>query len=209
MLARTSRMTLRTLILVSLVLVACADSAHAQVATKQPHELDRSIRAVDFQNYTYESQSGGYSDPRESITVTNGAYERPRSADGHDQGYFRARAPMYGDLNGDGVEDAIVVTLENGGGRGIFDAAHVFTMRNGQVAKIAEVPGGDRGFGGFRNVTLEPGGLKVERLTSVAGDGAHRASKLTIEHWRWIGKALAIDDKRTTIVDNPDAQRWK
>ncbi len=198
---------IRTSLLASLALAACGGASPKQVVSNhgEPHGLDRSIRTVDFLDHTYQSQMGD--EAPESITVRNGDYERPKDADGNEAGFFHAGAPVYGDVDGDGVEDAIVITIDNGGGTGMFDVAHVFTMKGGQVAEIAVVPGGDRGDGGLRDVTPEPGGVKVERLTSVEGDGACCPSKLTVEHWRWTGKDLAIDDKQTTTIDNPDAQK--
>src|SRR6185437_10777726 len=130
-----------------------------------------------------------------------------KDADGNEAGFFHADPPVYGDVDGDGVEDAIVITIDNGGGTGMFDAAHVFTMRGGALTELAVVPGGDRGDGGLRAVTVEPGGVRVERLQSIEGDGACCPSKLSVEHWRWTGRDLAIDAARTETIDNPDAQK--
>jgi hypothetical protein len=165
--------------------------------------LDTSIRQIDFLNRTYETSMGD--EAPEKITVKDGEYERPQGPDGDPGGFFSVRKPVYGDVDGDGREDAIVITVDNGGGTGMFDAALVYMMRDGQPTQVAVIPGGDRGDGGLRAVEVEPGGVKVERFLSGDGDGACCPSKLTIEHWRWTGKDLAIDDKRTTTEANPDA----
>jgi hypothetical protein len=164
-----------------------------------------SIRSVDFLNRTYEVGEDPDSPP-EKITVVKGDFERPDDTDGNRQGFFHVDPPTYGDVDGDGADDAIVITVDNGGGTGMFDVAHVYAMRGGTPVEIAAVPGGDRGDGGLHAVTAEPGGVRVERMMSVEGDGACCPSKLSVEHWRWTGKDLAIDDKRTETIANPDAQ---
>ncbi|HTJ44612.1 MAG TPA: hypothetical protein VL463_21050 [Kofleriaceae bacterium] len=178
-----------------LFVAACAATAPKTAVSNHgaPRGLDTTIRTVDFQNFTYED-----------VTVKDGEYERPKDADGDSQGFFSAGKPVYGDVDGDNVEDAIVITIDNSGGTGMFDAARVYMMRNGAPVQVAAVPGGDRGDGGLRDVTVEPGGLIVERFLSGDGDGACCPSQITVEHWRWTGKDLAIDEQRSKTIPNPD-----
>lgn len=170
-----------------------------------PRGLDAAIRRVDFANRTYATALGD--ETPEQITVKDGEYERPNDADGNSQGFFSAGKPVYGDVDGDGREDAIVITIDNGGGTGMFDVARLYMLRGADAVEVAVVPGGDRGDGGLRDVAVEPGGLRVERFLSGDGDGACCPSKLTIEHWRWTGTDLALDERRTTTEANPDAAR--
>jgi hypothetical protein len=165
-----------------------------------------SIHAVDFLNRTY-AVADGPDAPPEQITVVKGDYERPNDADGDVMGFFHVDPPTYGDVDGDGAEDAIVITVDNTGGTGMFDEAEVWAMRGGKPVQIAGIPGGDRGDGGLHAASAEPGGVRVERYQSGDGDGACCPSKLSIEHWRWTGKDLALDEKRTETIDNPDAQK--
>ncbi len=203
---------LRTLSIVlagALLVVACGSKAPTTGTAIGNHParpaLDTSIRQVDFLNRTYGVSSGD--SDTEQITVKDGDFERPDDADGNRAGFFHVEKPVYGDVDGDGVEDAVVITVDNGGGTGMFDAARIFTIRAGKVVPLAGIAGGDRGDGGLHSIEVERGGVVVERNLAVEGDGACCASKLTIEHWRWNGTDLAIDQAATTTIANPDAQQ--
>jgi hypothetical protein len=169
----------------------------------EPRPLDTSIRSVDFLNHTYHSSLGD--GDGEDVTVKGGDLERGNDEDGNSMGFFHVGAPIYGDVDGDGIEDAIVVTVDNGGGTGMFDAAHVYTMRKGEVVELATIPGGDRGDGGIQSIEVARGGVKVTRNLSVDGDGACCPSKLQIESWRWDGSDLALDEHTVQTVPNADA----
>jgi hypothetical protein len=167
--------------------------------------VDAAIRKVDFLNRTYHTSIG--EGEGEDVTVKDGDFERPNDDDGNSQGFFHVSAPVYGDVDGDGVLDAIVITVDNGGGTGMFDVARLFTMKGGQAVEIATIGGGDRGDGGLRSVAIETGAVVVERYLSGDGDGACCPSKMTIERYRWTGQDLAIDAQATRTVANPDAER--
>ena len=186
--------------LLSLVAIAACGgpSRPASLTNKpDPQAFDNSIRRIDFLNHTYRSNIGD-EDQRERITVVNGDFERP----GERTGFFHVDAPVYGDIDGDGIEDAIVRTVDNGGGSGNFDVAIVFTMKRGQLVELGHIHGGDRGAGGLVAFAVEPGGVVVTRHELADGEGACCPSKLAIEHWKWDGKTLVIDDKRTQIVED-------
>ncbi len=113
------------------------------------------VRDVDFRNFAYEvGPDGG------TIRVANGTYSR----DGEeDRFYFEVRDVDYGDLDGDGREEAVVTTLENTGGTGQFTDGLIFAMRGGTPAVVASLGVGDRADGGIHDVRLEGGRLVVER----------------------------------------------
>jgi hypothetical protein len=170
----------------------------ASAAPRGSGAIDRTaIRRVDFANRTYYSQLGD--EPPEPVAVVNGVFERPSERDGARNGFFMVRPAVYGDVDGDGVEDAIVVAIDNGGGTGMFDDARVFALRAGRVVEIARIPGGDRGDGGLHAVAAETGGVRVERYDNDGG-GACCPRKLAIEHWRWTGRGLELDPSRTVVV---------
>lgn len=200
-------MSRTSLAVVSGLLAACgARPASAPLSNQRPGPgPDESIRAVDFLDRTYDASIG--EDAVEHVTVHGGAFDRPDDPDGARAGFFHVAPPAYGDVDGDGGLDAVVITVDNTGGTGMFDDARVFAMRGGQAVVIATIGGGDRGDGGLHAATVEPGGVRIERYQSIEGDGACCPSKLAIEHWRWTGKDLSLDDTRTTTIDNPDRPR--
>lgn len=137
-------------------------------AGQAPTSDKQVIRRTDFKNFTYrpdclgEDQSG----KREAVRVRNGSYQR-RSGD--DQVYFEVLGVVYGDLNGDGQEEAVVRTLCNTGGTGQFTDGIIFTVQQGRPVPIGTLGTGDRADGGIHDVKLENGLLKVSRYGGTGG----------------------------------------
>jgi len=86
------------------------------------------VRKVDFKNFTQPDIAcnvGEEPQEPENITVKNGEYRR----EGSDFLYFNVQDAYYGDLDGDGKEEAAVPTVCNLGGSGNFGSTLVYTMR--------------------------------------------------------------------------------
>lgn len=164
------------------------------------------IRAIDWANRTY----GDY-------TVKDGQYEyafdedgnvvppdyQPKDPDGYvERGFFSVTPPVFGDLDGDGAEEAVIVTMENTGGTGHFTGVDVYTLRDGQPDVIASIPGGDRGDGGISDVRIEAGAVIVDRFMSQEEDGACCPSKVLIERWQWKNGSLIEDEGARQLVDH-------
>lgn len=148
-----------------------------------PITRQREIRLVDFGNFTYDAYCGG-GDETTTVTVKNGKYE------GGDDGfpsYFEAGADSYGDLDGDGREEAAVTSLCNTGGTGQFSEGYIYTMKNGKPVLLAHFEGGDRGFGGLQSARIKSRFLFVERSDGKANCCADET--LTTKY-RWNGKKL-------------------
>lgn len=119
------------------------------------------IRSVDFKNFTYMAYCVGNKPQR--ITVKDGEYSFEKQEDGWvDRFYFNVFVTTYGDVNGDGKDDAIVLTVCNTGGTGNFSEGMIYSMNGGKPALIARIPGGDRAAGGLRTARVEDGLLVVE-----------------------------------------------
>ena len=167
------------------------------------------IRAVDWANRTYQSGDG-------TFTVKDGSAEfafdeegnevapdfQPKDPDAFvEHGYFNVTPPRFGDVDGDGADDALVIHVYNGGGTGQFDGITLYTMRGGEPVALGEIPGGDRGDGGISDARLEGGVVLVERMMSQADDGACCPSKLQHERWAWRDGKLVEDEAARTLVD--------
>ncbi len=197
-----------------LVLTACGGRAAAPTAVANHTTTTAghlTVRAIDWQNRTYASGGapGGY-------PVVDGEYAyawdedgkivsadyQPKDPDAYvERGWFTVSPPVFGDVDGDGVEDALIVTVENTGGTGQFSMLEVYTIRGGQAVVLGAIPGGDRGDGGLSDVALEGRVIVVERMHSVDGDGACCPSKLQRERWRWTGAAFVEDVAARTLTD--------
>jgi hypothetical protein len=169
--------------------LAAACASHGPVAHPVGNTPDgvamsgaRTVRDVDWRNRKY----GDY-------VVKDGETSWDHG-DG-DTGWFVVSPPIYGDVDGDGFEDAIIISTENTGGTGRFDGADVYTLRDGAVVVIASIPGGDRGHGGLEAVTVPaPKVVTVRRYDAQDGVGACCPSRLRVETWRWEGGALVQDE---------------
>lgn len=203
--------------LTSLVVAAGCGGAHpagAPIAnTATPVVSASPVRAVDWANRTYiVDEAGGY-------TVTDGGLEFAYDDNGNqvgadyvspdpdhyvERGEFSVSRPVFGDVTGDGVEEAVIVTTLNSGGTGRFTGVSVFAMPGGTVTVIGEIPGGDRGDGGIAEVAIEGRAVLVERYQSGAGDGACCPSKIAHERWTWDGHRFVEDEAARTVTDNDE-----
>ncbi|MEO8572796.1 MAG: hypothetical protein ABI481_02415 [Pyrinomonadaceae bacterium] len=150
---------MRHLLLSSLVVIAASTAAIGQ----------SDIRKVDFKNFTYLAHC--ISEKPSKITVKDGEFSREKQEDGYvDRFYFNVFDVAYGDLTGDGRDEAIVLGACNTGGTGNFSEGFVFSMKGPRPSLVARIPGGDRAYGGLRNTRVE-GGLLVVESNDVGPEG--------------------------------------
>ena len=153
--AKTRCCLARTIVIAAVTLLSClAPAGAARRANDIP--AGRGIRAVDFENFTYN--------PSCALTVVKAVGGESIPKDGSSRLTFRVVAVAYGDLTGDGREEAAVTTSCNLGGSGAFTEAEVYTLGGGGVELLARVPGGDRAFGGIEGIRIEGGLLVVSRF---------------------------------------------
>jgi len=131
-------MRLRTIVFLSLLIVFCISSGFAQSNAQ-------AIRKVDFRNFSYATC---FDDEKKTTRITKGKYQREIKDDDIKYSvYFAVRDVVYGDLDGDGQEEAVVDTLCNGGGTGQFTDGLVYKMQNGKPVQIGSLGVGDRADG--------------------------------------------------------------
>lgn len=183
---------MRALVLVG-ALAACShspDPRHAEVDA-QP------VRMIDWQNHTYTLGNG-----LGPVTVAKGDADFAITEDGKvapaggasvGEGEYHVEPPLFADINGDGVEDAVISAVTSTGGTGRFSEIDIYTVRDHQVVDLATITGGDRGDGGIRNVSLDGVAIIVERNALAEGDGICCATKMQTERWSWKNGALAED----------------
>jgi hypothetical protein len=122
----------------------------------------RSVREVDFKNFTYAPYCVG--ETPENITVKNGEFSEEKQEDGYvDRFYFRVYDAVFGDLNGDARDEAVIISVCNTGGTGNFSEGFIFGLpAGGKPVLLARIPGGDRAYGGLRTAIVDKGVLVVE-----------------------------------------------
>lgn len=165
-----------TLIFVSLLLVNAAKVL-----------AQSEVRRIDFKNFTYEigDLSGAN---KMKVTVKNGEFLRDNE---DDKLYFYVKSVEYGDVDGDGKEDAIVITVYNTGGTGNFSDGLIFTLKNGKPVVLTGFEGGDRAYGGLVSAKVTDGILIVERNSPGEHGGNCCPEFIETFRYKWNGKKLA------------------
>jgi hypothetical protein len=123
----------------------------AQEATPYPSPAPASpIRSIDFENFTYPEIGA-----RGKFTLKDGREptdDDPRSLVG----------VTYGDVTGDGSEEALVVHAQSVRGSAIPYFVYVYAMSRDRPKLLWSFYAGERGDGGLRRVYAEGGELVTE-----------------------------------------------
>lgn len=176
------------------------ETATVTVASPTPTPVQVSpIRLVDFDNISYP-RFPDYSDPggRKKKYVTL----KP--------GEGGPNFINYGDVTGDGVEDAMVALGIDNRGSAIPEYVYIFTVEKGKPKLIWDFETGDRADGGLRNVYAEKGQLVIELFGKdrVIGGQLYRGDEglccptsFTRTRYNWTGNHFALVSKE--ILENP------
>ena len=128
-----------------------------------------------LKNATY---SGIYDEP---ITLIDGLFESQPAGDdpAHPIVEYIDDAELTGDLDGDGIDDAVVFLAEGTGGSGVFIYIAAQLNSKGQPVDVGAVRIEDRI--GVKSAVVEDGQIMLEIITQGLGDAAccstHKASK--------------------------------
>ena len=123
------------------------------------------IRSVDFGNYTYPwpSDLRVPGDPREAFTLRDGELPPTRDARGFiDSIGISLASRYYGDVTGDGAEEALVVLGIQTGGSAIPHCVYIYTWHQARPKLLWSFVTGDRAEGGLRQVYAHNGELLIE-----------------------------------------------
>jgi hypothetical protein len=143
----------------------------------------RSVRTRDWRNGEYDL--GG-----RRVVFAGGRHEELD----HDRSCsvcLTIREVTFGDVDGDGTEEAILLIDSNLGGAGTSLDAYIFGLVDDQPRLRAQIEGGDRGEGGLQSVSVASGDVMVRRFQSAPEDGACCPSRVLVERWRWRNGQLA------------------
>ena len=149
---------MKKLFFVLFTLAFAAFAVHAQA----------DIHRVDFKNFTYSASCVGEKPMK--IAVKDGESTTTKKPDDEDYADFSIFAIEYGDLNGDGQDEAVILSNCNTGGTGQFTEGFVYTMKAGKPTLLLRIPGGDRGDGGLVSAKVV-GGLLVVEQNAIDGAG--------------------------------------
>lgn len=131
-------------ILLALILTGCnlnpgtpAASPAGQTSSPQLPTLTVATPSMEPQGLTLEAiKNNTYFVPyyQKTVTLTDGKYE---TGSGNDQFYVTLLPQVaFGDLNGDGSQDAAIMLAEYGGGSGVFVSVGAILDQNGTLVQV-------------------------------------------------------------------------
>jgi hypothetical protein len=157
------------------------------------------IRAVDFDNISYP-HFPDYSDP-------NGRKKKYVTLEPGEGG---PNFINYGDITGDGIEEAIVALGIDNHGSAIPYYVYVFAVENGKPKLIWDFETGDRADGGLRNVYADNAQLVIELFGKdrVIGGQLYRGEEglccpgsFTHTRYKWTGQRF--EEISRGVFENP------
>lgn len=103
---------------------------------------------------------------------------------------FEAK-PTYGDITGDGSDEAAVNVQYNlKASNSTFTAVFVYTLKNGSPSLLARIKGGDRAHGSIESVKIINGQLIVGRYRPTADDCNACYGFIETTRYKWLGSRL-------------------
>ena len=170
---------MRNLILSILFLIFIVTTADAQTE----------IRRIDFKNFTFEPFCA--SEEASKVSVKNGEfYEEKQMVGFTDRFFYKVFDVVYGDLDGDRKEEAVILSYCNTGGTGNFSEGFVYGLKSGKPVLLARIEGGDRAYDGLRQARVESGTLFIERNDAGENGGSCCPEFVVTTKYKLNGKEL-------------------
>lgn len=163
------------------------------------------IRLVDFANFTYPAEPDAAAG--DSFTLHGGRFAGDDEHDPAKLAYLN-----YGDVTGDGAEEAIVALSIGSRGSAIPYVLYIYTLDKERPKLLWAFQTGDRGDGGLRQAYAENGELVVELYgeTKVVGKDLHGdgigvccPSVFTRVRYRWQRNGFRQTGKEE-VLSNPN-----
>jgi hypothetical protein len=201
-----------TLVLSSILIALVATGAPSARNSRTP----RSIRDVDFRNFTFNWYPPDADTPLQGrkIILMNGEMDTGWVGEER-RTFFLINTPIkYGDLTGDGHEEAVVVlgTIISGTARpGVI---FVYTMLHGKPTLLLAYETGDRWDYGYHSASIHNDELIIERYKPyvlVYEGQKHDVSSSDSyirEHYKWDGARFRKIGSETVPVDAKDSAPW-
>ena len=169
-----------------------AEATTTAPTTAPPTTIDpAAIRAVDFLSFTYPAGACDPKDPRGPFVMANGKPLLGEPAPGADVPTFPISVDevVYGDVTGDGVDEAVVRLVCNKGGTATWAVADVFTPAADAPRRIgvltAQTSGPDVNISKIGSIQVVNGAIVVEELVAVGEDPTCCPSQTRLVSWNY------------------------
>jgi hypothetical protein len=213
---------------IAVIAAACdgsSGSATATGASTRPNQSElRSnesqpkspVRQIDFKNFPYPKLPTGKCSMNE-VRLINGRYDAPAEIAGKRPAvdcWSVALGPItYGDVTGDGKEEAIVELYAEAGGTEASEDVYIYALRGGNPVLLWKFATGDRADGGLRRIATGSGELVVElfgvgtaigkKLYGTEDVGACCPKHFTRTRYKWVGTQFQQDGSEE-VFENPN-----
>ncbi len=154
------------------------------------------VRKVDFKNFTYKLSCGS-ADKVSPVTVKNGEYSDDKDSIG-DRVYLKITDVIFGDINGDRKDEAIVLYSCGSGASYVYIWGLIFTVQNNKPVLLTEIEGGNKGDGGFHDVKIAKNLLIVERYQLPTAGSPCCPAFIETTKYKLKGKRLIQVGKQTS-----------
>lgn len=174
------------------------------------------IRQIDFSNFTFPSLPTRKCSMKK-IRLENGRYDAPedrvpRKIPSIDCWSVALGGLDYGDVTGDGEEEAFVILFAELGGNSSYEDVYIYSLQNEKPILLWKFMTGDRADGGLRDIYSEGGNLVIElygirtiiekQLKSSDDVGACCPKHYTRTKYKWDGRRFRQDGKEE-VFPNP------
>jgi hypothetical protein len=139
--------------------------------------------------------------PDSRLPLQNGQFDMNQE-DPPAKVFSRLSTTAFGDLNGDGAEDAVAVLATNTGGTGTFFDLIALLNQNGAPLQIATTSFGDRQF--VKGLRIENGLIILDYMTQGPQDGACCPSQHNLRTYILEGGRLSLTSEQ--ILESEAAQ---
>jgi hypothetical protein len=161
------------------------------------------IRQIDFKNFTYawdDSRTGVPEEwawmttpPQSRVGVSKGIhhfYEQAGYGPRESAPVLRVYDVTYGDLLGDGDEEAVVSLNYSTGGTANWDYVYVYRLKGVQPTLMARMETGSRGYGGLIKASVQKGQLVLDFTDKERAVGDCCSEGYTRVQYRWRGRSF-------------------
>lgn len=157
----------------------------------------KSVRDVDFKNFTYPWEDATGSSTWEwvglpqqgRVTLVNGIH---RFIDPHADRVVREHSPyvkfhfaVYGDLDGDGIDEAAVALNYSTGGTANWDYLYIYKLEHGRLTLLDRLESGSRAYGGLIRGFVQNKVLTLDFADPEKRTGDCCSNGYIRVHYRW------------------------
>ncbi len=161
------------------------------------------IHSVDWENCTYPWTEGLMipNSPVRTFTLTDGTIPIERRADGSLSNMpVTLKAVIYGDLTGDGDDEAVLTMDITTGGSAAPQLVYIYSLHDGKRDPLWYFNTGDRADGGLRGIRVKNGKLVVDLNSPEGSNGDCCATQFVRTTYHWSPGGFVAENQETLKV---------